>query len=145
MIFPKDRESLRRYFIEAWRKRCADLPLEPLEKVISDVAAMHPEYHGLLEGRDEDMDRDYPPELGETNPFLHLALHIGIHEQLSTDRPAGLRQIFQELVRQLGSAHEAEHAVGECLAEMMWQAQRYGSVPDEASYLACLQRQLDKD
>lgn len=141
MFFSQDRTTLRRHFAAAWRKRLDGTPLEPLEAAISDIVAMHPEYHSLLESGEEVLARDYPPELGETNPFLHLAMHMGIREQLATNRPAELRSLHSNLLAAWGDAHEAEHAMMECLAEVIWQAQRYGTLPDEASYLACLRRQ----
>lgn len=142
MFFSQDRTTLRRYFATAWRKRSEGLPLEPLEAAISDIVAMHPEYHSLLESGEDVLARDYPPELGETNPFLHLAMHVGIREQLATNRPPELRSLHGALRQQCGSDHEAEHAMMDCLAEVIWQAQRYGTPPDEASYLACLKQQI---
>lgn len=142
MFFSQDRTTLRRYFATAWRKRIEGAPLEPLEATISDVVAMHPEYHGLLESGEEVLARDYPPELGETNPFLHLAMHMGIREQLATNRPAELRALHGALLAKCGDTHETEHAMMECLAEVIWQAQRYGTLPDEASYIACLRQQI---
>lgn len=143
MFFSQDRTTLRRNFATAWRKRIEGTPMEPLESAISDVIEMHPEYHGLLEGGEDTLARDYPPELGETNPFLHLAMHLGIREQLATNRPAELRALHGALIAEYGDAHGAEHAMMECLAEVLWQAQRYGTLPDEATYISCLRQQIN--
>src|SRR5512146_1951833 len=97
MLFSNDRTTLRRTFQTAWRKRRDGLPLEPLEAMIADVVALHPEYHRWLES-EEALDRDWSPEAGETNPFLHLGMHIAIHEQLSTDRPAGIVAAYRAAV-----------------------------------------------
>jgi hypothetical protein len=131
----QSRDELRRVYVEAWRKRRAGLPVEPLEAQVADVIALHPEYHAALERDDEALARDYTPEGGQSNPFLHMGLHLAVRDQIATDRPAGLRQAFTSLAARLGSAHEAEHRIIECLAEAMWDAQRSGRPPDEAAYL----------
>src|ERR1044072_5974298 len=136
----RSRDDLRRVYVEAWRKRRAGLPVEPLEAQVADVIALHPEYHAALE-RAEALAHDYTPEGGQSNPFLHMGLHLTVRDQVATDRPAGLRQEFTALAQRLGSAHEAEHRIIECLAEAMWEAQRTGRPPDETAYL---QRVLDR-
>lgn len=141
MFHQQDRHELRRYYYRAWAKARAGRPLEPLEGIIADVIGHHPEYHALLENEDDEgLDRDYLPEGGRANPFLHLGLHIAVREQLAADRPAGLIDAYRTLVRRAGDAHGAEHQVMECLAEVMWQAQRDGAPPDEQAYLAGLRR-----
>ena len=131
----QSRDQLRRVYIEAWRKRRAGLPTEPLEAQVADVIALHPEYHAALEGGDDALDRDYTPEGGQSNPFLHMGLHLAVRDQIATDRPVGIRKAFQTVAAHLGSEHEAEHRIIECLAEAMWEAQRSGRPPDEAAYL----------
>jgi hypothetical protein len=131
----QSRDQLRRVYIEAWRKRREGLPIEPLEAQVADVIALHPEYHAALERGDDALDRDYTPESGQSNPFLHLGLHLAVRDQIATDRPAGIRKAFQSVAARLGSEHEAEHRIIECLAEAMWEAQRSGRPPDEAAYL----------
>lgn len=131
----QSRDQLRRVYIEAWRKRRAGLPIEPLEAQVADVIALHPEYHAALEGDDDALARDYTPEGGQSNPFLHMGLHLAVRDQIATDRPAGIRKAFQTVAARLGSEHDAEHRIIECLAEAMWEAQRSGRPPDEAAYL----------
>jgi hypothetical protein len=131
----QSRDQLRRVYIEAWRKRREGLPTEPLEAQVADVIALHPEYHAALEGSDDALDRDYTPAGGQSNPFLHMGLHLAVRDQIATDRPAGIRKAFQTVAAHLGSEHEAEHRIIECLAEAMWEAQRSGRPPDEAAYL----------
>ena len=136
----QSRDELRRVYVEAWRKRRAGLPVEPVEAQVADVIELHPEYHAALERGGETLERDYTPEGGQSNPFLHMGLHLAVREQVATDRPAGLRQAFASLAQRLGSAHEAEHRVIECLAEAMWEAQRSGRAPDEKEYLEAVLR-----
>lgn len=138
MIFSQDRGELRRMYHDAWQKHRAGRPLSPLETQIADVVALHPEYHAALEG--DAVDRDYLPDDGATNPYLHMGLHLGVREQVGTDRPAGIRDIFTGLRNRLGDPHDAEHRMIECLAETLWEAQGSGTPPDEQRYLERLRR-----
>jgi hypothetical protein len=139
----QDRGGLRRMYVEAWRKYRARLPLEPLEDQLVTVIEEHPEYHAALEDL-ESLDRDYSPESGRTNPFLHMGLHLGIREQVATDRPRGIATIHRELARRLGNVHEAEHRMIEKLGEALWLSQRNGLPPDETAYRESLERLLER-
>jgi len=109
-----------------------------------DIIRLHPEYHALLDDPGRHLDRDFGPESGQMNPFLHLSLHLAVEEQLSIDQPRGIRERFQRLAETCGDAHDARHAVLECLGETIWQAQRAGKPPDDATYLGCLDRRLGR-
>ena len=138
MIFGQDRGELRQMYADAWQKRRDNLPLSPLEMQIADVIEMHPEYHAEIASGD--LDKDYTPDGGRTNPFLHMGLHLGIREQVSTDRPAGIAAVHRVVTAKHGDAHAAEHAMIECLAETLWEAQSNNQPPDEAKYLERLRR-----
>ena len=138
MIFGQDRSELRRMYAEAWQKRLEDLPLSPLEAQIVAVIEQHPAYE--YSDTDDDVDRNYSPEGGQTNPFLHMGLHLGIREQVATDRPAGIAAVYQILVSRMGDPHAAEHQKIECLAETLWEAQSQTVALDEARYLERLRR-----
>lgn len=135
------RSALRRMYFEAWRKHRESLPVEPVEDQIVRIVALHPEYAALLESPDAAaLERDYPPEQGSTNPYLHMGLHLAVREQVATDRPPGIAAVHRALLGKLGDLHEAEHAMIDCLGEALWQAQRSGRPPDEAAYLEALRR-----
>jgi hypothetical protein len=136
------RSGLRRSYIQAWRRFRAGLPLEPLEHQLVTVIEQHPEYHRLLEDEPDALAREWTPESGETNPFLHLGLHLALREQVATDRPPGVAAVHRELTRRLADAHEAEHRMLERLGETLWQAQRSGVPPDESTYLESLRQLL---
>jgi hypothetical protein len=138
MIFGQDRGELRRMYADAWQKRCENRPLSPLEAQIAEVIEMHPEYQAAM--TQGDLDRDYTPDGGRTNPFLHMGLHLGIREQVSTDRPAGIAAVYRSVVARRGDLHAAEHEMIDCLAEALWEAQSSNRPPDEGKYLERLQR-----
>lgn len=133
-MFGNDRQQLRKAYADAWQKFQQQQPLSPLEQQIVEVVKEHPEYHTSL----DQLQTDYLPENGQTNPFLHMGMHMGLREQLGTNRPAGIRECYQTLCNKHQSSHEAEHDMMDCLAEAIWQAQKHGTLPDEAAYLACL-------
>lgn len=139
-MFGTDRNALRRYYCEAWRKARAGEVLEALEADIVAVLREHPEYHALVADPERALDAEYTPERGATNPFLHLGMHLGLQEQVRTNRPAGILDVYAALCRRFGEAHAAEHAMMEVLGEALWEAQRSGREPDEARYLARLRR-----
>lgn len=144
-LHPTNRADNRRMFFEVWRKQQAGEPLSALEIIVAEVIRMHPEYHHLLaDDPEKALDRDWLPEGGETNPFLHMGLHIAIREQLSIDRPPGVKAAYQALLTRTRDPHAAEHLMLECLAETLWRGQRDGRLPDEAAYLACLKSRAEK-
>ena len=140
MLFGQNRREMRNVFFRSWQRHCAHEPLEGAEKLLIAVALRHPEYHTLLDAPETNSEREYFPELGETNPFLHMAMHMAIEEQLALNRPPGIRQHFAALCAQAGDDHAAQHRVMECLGEALWRAGRNGGEVDQAGYLECLAR-----
>ena len=139
MLYGSDRDDLRRAWVEAWSKSRAGQPLEPMERLLAEVIAEHPEHHPALESPGA-LESEFSPEAGRTNPFLHMGLHVAIREQLATDRPPGVRALYRKLLPRYQDAHRLEHALMECLAETLWDAQREGKAPDEVRYLERVRR-----
>ena len=77
------------------------------------------------------------------NPFLHLSLHLAIHEQVSIDQPPGIRGAFNAL-REKRDAHAAEHVLLECLGEIIWRAQREGGGMDALAYVESIKRRASE-
>ena len=125
-------------YADAWRKARAAEVLSPLEAQIAQVIEDHPEYQSALS--DEAREASFPPEAGKTNPFLHMGLHLAVRDQVAMDRPPGISNIFQQLVKKYLKTHEAEHRILDCLAETLWEAQNRNGPPDEQKYLERLQK-----
>ncbi|KPC54526.1 DUF1841 family protein [Amantichitinum ursilacus] len=138
MLFNPSRDEARHFFIETWRKYRAQEVMTDLEKITASVLDRHPEYQPFLSP--DYIDQDWPVEYGETNPFLHISMHLAIAEQLSIDQPFGIRDLHQQLVKAAGNEHDALHWMMEGLGEMLWQAQRYNLPPDPATYLSILRK-----
>jgi hypothetical protein len=141
VLFNPSRDEARLLLFESWRKHRAGELLTPMEDLVAQLIAKHPEYHDVFEKPNSNQQKDYLPEQGTTNPFLHLMMHLTIEEQISIDQPQGIRAHFARLSHKFGSEHDAQHRMMECLGEMIWQAQRGGTQPDAAVYLECLENQ----
>jgi Domain of unknown function (DUF1841) len=137
------REQLRQSYAEAWRKHVERSPMTPLESLIADVIARHPEYQSLVSDAQALEAFETASGGGMENPFLHMGLHIAIREQVSIDRPPGVRELEQALISRLGSEHDANHVLMEALAETLWEAQRNGRAPDERRYLQSARARLE--
>ena len=137
------RDQLRQTYADAWRKHLAHSPLTPLEAMITDVIGVHPEYHAVVGNQDAAMNAVPDPSGSIENPFLHMGLHMAVREQVSIDRPPGIRELHRQLQARHGDLHRAEHMLMEALGETLWQAQRAGRPPDEAQYLALARRSLE--
>jgi Domain of unknown function (DUF1841) len=136
-MFNPSRDEVREMFFAAWRSYREGTPLVGIQALALDVVLQHPEYHDVLEAPERYRDRDYSDE---TNPFLHMSLHLALEEQLSIDQPPGIRARWQALIERTGARHDALHQAIECLAQTLWRAQRDGMPPDAAAYLSCLER-----
>ena len=134
-MFDPSREEVREMFFGTWRKYRAGEPLAGIETIALQVILLHPEYHAILDHPGRYRDRDY---VDESNPFLHMSLHLALEEQLSIDQPPGVVHRFGALVSRFQDRHEALHQALECLAETVWRAQRERAAPDAAAYLECL-------
>lgn len=134
-MFSTDRRQLRLYFYQTWQKFLQKMPLSALETIIVELIQMHEEYRHLFE-KEDSLDKDYLPETGQVNPFLHLSLHMALKEQLQVNRPQGITMIYQNLLQKY-TKHEVEHKIMDCFAEMIWQAQKNQTNFDEKILMNC--------
>jgi hypothetical protein len=144
MLFAPNQADVRRFFCQAWAREQGGLPLDPMQSIAARWIREHPEYHDELADEAAAVAREYRVEDGRTNPFLHLAMHLSIDEQLSIDQPTGIRQAVQLLAARRGSMHEAQHEVMECLGEMIWASQRSGRPPDGQAYLEAVRQRATR-
>ncbi len=140
-MFNPTRDQARQFLFESWRKRRAGELLTPLEDLTAQLMEKHPEYHALFNDPEANQDKEYSADGDVVNPFLHLMMHLTLEEQISIGQPHGIREQFTRLTHKYESEHEAQHAMMDCLGEMIWQAQRNQTAPDAAIYLACLEKQ----
>ncbi|WP_230370304.1 DUF1841 family protein [Paludibacterium denitrificans] len=142
MLFSPSRQDARRFFFETRSKHKQQQPLTDPENIVLSILIAHPEYHAMLDAPESYLEREWTPEMGETNPFLHMSLHMAIEEQRSIDQPFGIRSLYAQLALRHGDEHRAQHEMMECLGEMIWHAQRYGGGPDVNRYITCVRGKL---
>ena len=133
MFYSKEARDIRNVYIEAWNKQKNNQVLSDLERQICQVIAKHPEYQKFL------TEKYSETVFQEVNPFLHMGLHIALHEQIQTNRPFGIQAVYQQLLIQFQDPHRVEHMMMEILERILWQAQQHQSLPDEKLYLEACQ------
>lgn len=132
MFYSSNLKDLRDFYIQAWKKQGKVQELTDLEKRICDVIAKHPEYQSYISTNYLEKNFD------NTNPFLHMSLHLALQEQIQTNRPQGIQAVYLKLIEKHGDKHQVEHAMMEVLEYILWEAQRINQMPDETVYLnAC--------
>jgi hypothetical protein len=141
-LFNPSREEVRQFFCEAWAKHQRSGILTAMESIAARWIVEHPEYQAILNNLEQAQQAEYTPEKGQTNPFLHLSMHMSISEQIQIDQPPGIREASRQLTIKLDSEHEAQHRIMECLGEVLWNAQRDGTPPDMNAYVQSIQRLL---
>ena len=142
MLFNQDRTAMREVYFQSWQKKIAAEVLNPTEAIISTIIEEHPEYHHLFDKKKKNIDKDFSPEAGQMNPFLHMGLHIAIREQLATNRPFGIKGVYLELMDQHQDNSTVEHLMMDHLVDALMQAQKYGMPPNEQQYLSNLRQLL---
>ncbi len=140
-MYDVNTHDVRRFFAHVWQQRLNPLALDSLQHKALRILEAHPEYGRYLDNIEDYLDKNWLPEDGETNPFLHLSLHLSLQEQAAIDQPPGIRAIHEELCRKNGGDWvAAEHAMMDALAETLWEAQRYGKGLDVNAYMTRLRR-----
>lgn len=106
--------EFRLQFIRAFQSYLEKKTLTPLENQMIECILLHPEYHLFL--KDESyVDTVFNTETHGSHPFLHLAFHLGLNEQITTNRPAGIRSLFNQYKAKIKEPHEAMHHFMEIL------------------------------
>ncbi len=134
-MFNPTKDQVREFFCLAWKKQQDSGVLTPLESIAARWMVEHPEYHGLLNQAEEAKAQDFSVENGQTNPFLHLSMHLSLSEQIQIDQPVGIRKISQVLMMRHDDEHRAHHQMMECLGKVLWEASRAGTAPDMNRYI----------
>ncbi|MRD48346.1 DUF1841 family protein [Caenimonas koreensis] len=144
-MFNPSQEEVRRFFCDVHARQRNAQPMDALQTLAGQWLAEHPEYDAEMADADAAVAKSFDGADGQTNPFLHLSMHLSISEQCSIDQPRGIRQAVELLAARRGSVHDAHHEAMECLGTMLWESQRSGRPPDGNAYVACVQRRATKD
>ena len=141
-MFTPSRQDARQFFFDVWAKHQQQAPLADLERLTLGILLAHPEYHVCVSQPERYQEQEWPPEMGQTNPFLHMSLHLAVEEQCSINQPFGILDLYRQLISKLADEHAAQHLMMDSLAEMIWQAQRQQTPPDINIYLSAIRASL---
>ena len=139
-MFNPSQADVRRFFCQTYAKHVGKQILTPLENIAARWIVEHPEYDSDLADETAAIARDYPPEGGKSNPFLHLSMHLSISEQTQADTPAGLKPAYGAALAKMGDPHQTHHAIMEVLGAVLWQAQRSRTAPDMDAFVDGVRR-----
>jgi hypothetical protein len=143
-MFNPTRDQARLFFLNSWRKYHMDQALSEAESLALKWMSKHPEYFTTFdEAEEEVLAKDFAVEQGQSNPFLHLSMHLAVEEQVSIDQPPGIRSAYRALCERMGDEHAAAHQVFECLAEQIYQQQKNGLAFDSSRYIQCIFEHCD--
>lgn len=140
-MYDVNTHDVRRFFAHIWQNRLSPIGLDSLQLKALRIIEAHPEYHRYLENIEEYLDKEWLPEAGEGNPFLHMSLHLSLQEQAAIDQPPGIAVIYRDLCRRHNDDWtRAEHEMMDALAETLWEAQRFGRGLDVNAYMTRLRK-----
>ena len=77
-MFQPSQQEVRRFFCQVYGKQQRALVLDSLESLAAEWIESHPEYHDLLSNEELALNAQFLE--GQTNPFLHLSMHLSISE-----------------------------------------------------------------
>ena len=144
-MFTPSQADVRRFLCSVHAKAQALETMDAIETIAGMWIAEHPEYHADLSDVEAALEKMYDVDVGVTNPFLHLSMHLSISEQCSIDQPRGIRQAVELLTARRDGLHEAHHDAMDCLGQMVWESQRASKPPDGDAYIDCVQRKATRD
>ena len=133
-----EQDQTRAFILKVWHKMQDNQQMQGLEKIIANVILIHPEYTEILNTKNI-LTEIFSPE---QNPFYHMGMHIALEEQLMSDRPTGMTHIYAQLTEKYSDHHHLQHAILGCLHTSLMNAEAHQQMPDENSYLQCVQKLL---
>ena len=126
----------RKFLAQAWQRYQSKNKLDPLEHQLAIIIEKHPEYQDII----KNLEEEYFPEQGKTNPFLHINLHLSLQDQLNLDQPKGIQKIYNDLLKKMKDTHQVEHIMMEQIAEMIFISQKCNEPMDFQNYLESLKK-----
>ena len=141
-MFNPSQTEVREFFFNTYEKHKQKIALDNMEKMALSIMLEHPQYDKYLSNPDKYLNHQWATENNETNPFLHLSMHMSILEQLSINQPLGIKELYQQLCIKFDNEHDAQHQLMDGIAEMIWYSQRNNLPLDVNIYLTNIQNKL---
>jgi hypothetical protein len=112
----------RKKFHQIWDDLKAGKSLEGEERVIAHAMEQHPEFHQQFEMADvyADINLQYDPDK-EVDPFLHIAIHSIVENQLAANDPPEVAEFFKRRKYKKETRHETSHMVGLLITDQIFE------------------------
>lgn len=134
------RIHMRMSMLKAFEKYQSQEILSALEQQIVSVILSHPDLKLFFSQGEKCIDFECAPFDLAQNPFFHIALHLSLFDQVNFDRPAGIKAIYEMLIKQFQNETTAQHAMMACLQQTLQTALQTRSEPDELAYLQAVRK-----
>ncbi|AGF49226.1 DUF1841 family protein [Candidatus Kinetoplastidibacterium galati] len=132
-MFNPSLDQARYFFIEVWNKHKLSKTLTPIEKTTIACILEHPQFYKDLDNK-ESIKNSYNSNFPESNPFLHLSMHLAISEQLLIDQPCGIKAAYNKLITS-NDPHTAIHKIIKCLTLTIQYSQTHRLELDSNKYM----------
>jgi Domain of unknown function (DUF1841) len=137
------KDEVRKIWCEVYTKSMNSGELTEMEAAMASIIALHPEYEWVLGEVAVAVTHEFSIDCWESNPFLHLSLHLAIAEQLKSGGQNDVHEVFAEMAVLADSRHEAEHFAMGCLAASISESRRKRTALTTDNYLKLLRQKLE--
>ena len=120
-----------------WEMAESEIDLEGEEATMAEILRQHPEYLDIWEKADT-MPPDEEVLRDGVNPFVHIAIHQTVENQITDRTPPQTAETLEALIHASYTRHEAIHAIGALIAEQIFGMMQDSRPFDETSYVEAL-------
>lgn len=138
-------EAHREYFCRIWSgaKEGKIEEFTSEERKLVSIMFEHPEYRRQFEMIDSVGDHEIDPA-PEANPFIHVAMHSVIENQLALRQPIEAYQFYLGLRKKKLSHHDALHLLMAIMTPLIFNVVRSHDAFDEGYYVRLLRKYMEK-
>ena len=131
----------REYLNTIWQAaKTGDLELLSGDaKQLATIMLEHQEYHNQFEIAGHLHDHEYHVDR-EGNPFLHIAIHAVVENQLEAKDPIEVFQFYNAMRKHAVPRHDIVHMIGAILAPLIFDVKQEGKPFDSGRYVRILKK-----
>ncbi len=119
-----------------WQLAQAGAELDGRDRRLAEVLGQHPEYHHVWKDVESLGGEDLT--LDGVNPFVHVAMHHVVEDQLANNDPPQTALTLEALLKAGTDRHDGVHAIAAVVAQEMYDMLRVGRVFDRDAYVEAL-------
>lgn len=131
----------REHMRDIWKKaRSGEMDsLSGEDRLLASIMLEHVEYHNQFELADHLSEHEFDAEK-ETNPFMHVLMHLLVENQLETREPIEVYQFYNAMLRRSTTSHEAVHLIAMILSYLLFGVLKYREEFDMEKYKVLLRK-----